>query len=222
MHFDLGRAVSSITFARKTRNRLQLFKRASHRVIGESGHGAGQFTDQVKESSIGSEREVARSGTGGNGGIGGIVGSEDSCGGIKLVDQDLVQSEISRQHAGVSGIDSDAMRMRTFLALRIRTGALVLKERSSRAQRAIRPDRIRGNASAAVIGHEHNLAGFIDGNMARTITSGRSLIEKRQLSCACVDGVGGHGATPLSFEFIRLIGRVEEFALRIDSEKTGG
>ena len=113
------------------------------------------------------------------------------------------------------------MSMWCFLALGIDAGAFVLDEGCGFSEGAIGFDGKRGDASAAVIGHEDEFARAIHRNVAGTRSARRLVIEKGEFSRLQVNREGAYGAAAPSTQGIDFIGRVEEFSIWMDGKEAG-
>src|ERR1043166_576282 len=109
---------------------------------------------------------MAWAGAGLESGSGRVVRIEGGSGRFEAISQDLVETEIASEDETIGGVGNDAMGVRTGLALRVDTGAMVLNERA-RGGEAFGIDRQRRDAAAAIIRHQHALAGVVDDQVTR-------------------------------------------------------
>jgi len=91
--------------------------------------------------------------------------------------------------------------------------------RNHRANGAIFFDRQHRGAASAIVGHEHVLAGGIDGEMARAGVAGGLLVELGQLAGLHVQRERRHAAAPFAVERGDFVDRVKELAVRVNFEE---
>ena len=114
-HFGTIRLAKII--GRQGGDRLDRVQASLGSVPGEGGDGVAEFTDDVDESMVGMERQMARAGAGFGFGEGRIVGRYGCGCGIELKDQDLIGPEVAADCPMVGWIDIERMRVRPGLPL---------------------------------------------------------------------------------------------------------
>src|SRR6266850_2045521 len=178
MHFDFGRAVLALALTWQCGDGFYFLERASAWVVEERCERAIDFVDHVAIATIRSEGEVTRPGAGRERRKGGIVLSKSRFGQIEFIDEDFVQAEICSENQFVVGIDIDAMRVRSFLALWIGARSLVLYKARGFTKGAIGFNREGSDAAASIVSDENDLARMVGGDVTGTGAAGRLLIEE--------------------------------------------
>src|SRR5204863_1921822 len=101
---------------------------------------------------------------------------------IEFIDHDFIETKVTREREPIGRVGRDKMAVRLLLALFIHTGTVVLDEGGRRVQTSVRFDGKSLDAPTAIIRHENGFAGFIDRDMARTITAGRLLVQSSEFA----------------------------------------
>ena len=120
---------------------------------------------------------MARSGAGRNRSRGRVVGDERTVGWIEFIYHDFVETKVAREREAIARVGRDKMPVRPLLAPFIHTGTVVLDESGRRVQASFRFDGQRLNATPTIVRHQKCFAGFIDSDMARTVTARRLLVQ---------------------------------------------
>src|ERR1700683_1653525 len=107
------------------------------------------------------KNQMPRPGSGRGGGEGSGGGRHRPLAGVELVGENLVKTKIAGEGKMVGGVQSHAMGVRAFLAIRPDAFSCVLKKSGGAAQASIRLDGKAFNAAAVIIGHQHVFAGAI-------------------------------------------------------------
>src|SRR5205814_1467879 len=104
-----------------------------------------------------------------------------SLGTVETIDENLVQAEVGGEGELVGGVEINRVRVRLRLSRLDDARTLMLHRGGCGAEFAVGINGERGDAAAAVIGHEHVLSFLIDGDETRAGPLRRLLIEERQL-----------------------------------------
>src|SRR5438034_773627 len=166
------------------------------------------------------KREMARSGTGRDGSRRRIVGDERTIGGIEFIDHDFVETEVAREREPIRRIGCDKMPVRPLLALFVHAGTAVLDEGGRRVQTSVRLDGQRLDAATAIVRHQKRLAGFIDSDMARTVTAGGLLVKKSEFTRIRIDDESAHGPALFTGEIAGFIRRIKKPLVWMNGEET--
>ena len=110
------------------------------------------------------------------------------------------------------------MRARRRLPLGIRSRSGVLHERRGRPQRAVGRQRERGDAAAAVVGHQNVPPRRVHDDVHGPASDRRLLIERREHAGRTIDGERAHRARVLAAEGAHFVGRIQEPLRRVDRE----
>src|SRR6266568_8927457 len=188
-------------------------------VVSECGDTRTHFVDDVDRLSAGSKGKMPRTRARRDFGEGWLARLEGASGGVKAVDEQLIQPQIGRKDKTVVGRHLNRVRVRTLLALRISAGTVVLDPGRGRAQTAVWQDWEFGNASAVVICHQNKLPGLIERDKARAGAPGGDLVQQSELPGFSIDGEGTHGAGVSALKVVRLIDGVKVSAMRSRDEK---
>src|SRR5581483_11295404 len=162
-------------------------------VVIEGGEGGGHFAEEIGKAAIGMEGEMARAGAGLAFVEGRIIGSDDTGGGVEVVDEDFVEAEVAIEDVLAGQVGDNAMGVRAFLTLMVGAGTVVLDEIGAGFEGAVRLGGENGHAAAAVVGGENPPAGGIDGDVARTVAAGELAIEEGEHTIGA-DGKSTDGA----------------------------
>src|SRR5208283_5495288 len=135
--------------------------------------------------------------------------------GVELVDQDTVEAQVGDIRVNVARGDLDPERVRTFLALFIRTGCSgVGDHRGMFAELAVGKDGKNRKVTGSVVSDEDELAGSVEGEVAGIFAERRKLVEERELAGLPIESEGADGTLFASF-----VDSVSVFAVRVDGHK---
>src|SRR6185437_8221601 len=166
------------------------------------------------------KREVARPGTRGDRSRRRVVCSQCAGNGFKLVNQHLVQSEVTGECETVARVRCDKMCVRTFLTLFVGARSPVLDKGRWHIQPAILLDRQRFDTAAAIVSDENSPAGCVHGNVARPVSPGRLLIQEGQLAVVRINGKGTHTPALFTVEIADFVRGVKKSAIWMNRKKT--
>src|ERR1700728_1729482 len=107
---------------------------------------------------------------------------------VELIDEHLVQSKIVDEGKATIGREIDRVRMRTFLALGIRSMPGVLYKSCRFAQFSAFEYGEYRNATTSVVGDQHILSGPVDDDVAGVGAARGNLVDERQLAGSAVNG----------------------------------
>ncbi len=141
----------------------------------------GEFATRV-------EGKVTRATAGRHGGV--AMGSEGARGGVDLIDQDFVQTQVTGKGEAVVRAGVDAVAMGAGLAFRIHRAALMLDKGHRLTELAFFPDAVARHAAAAVVRDHGHLTGLIDRDVAGTGTDGGDLIDQVEFAIGLGDAKG--------------------------------
>src|SRR6266581_106689 len=99
------------------------------RIVTERGNASSDLVKVIEKPAIGVKRGMTWSGTRFHGRECRLVCRQTSLGGIEVIDEQLVQAQVVRDHEPVVGRYCDVMRMRSFLPFCIRAVTRVLNNR---------------------------------------------------------------------------------------------
>ena len=149
------------------------------------------------------------------------MGSESALGGIQLVNQHFVESEIGGVGVLIVWGDVDGMSVGATLSLRQMHGTRMLVEGAGGLEGTVGIEGKGGDTAAAVIGHQDTLTGFVDGEMAWTTASGREFVQLGELTRAVLDAESRDKPARFTGPIIGFIDGVEVGAVGMNSEETG-
>src|SRR5437868_6301771 len=106
-------------------------------IVRKPGNGGLQFVDNVDESAVRVKAHMSRAGSGIEFGERRIIGCQGSLFWVESVDQHFVKSQVCGECKLVVRCRLDPVRMRSFLAFPIWTGAGMLHESRGLTQAAV-------------------------------------------------------------------------------------
>src|SRR4051794_22047840 len=96
------------------------------------------------------------------------MGPQPGFGWIKIIEEDLVEAEITDDGDIFAGNGGDEMRVRPGLPVAINTRAAVLNDRKRLAEFPVGCHRKRSNAAAAVVCNQHAFSLWVEREVTRT------------------------------------------------------
>lgn len=177
--------------------------------------GGLEFIDHVGKFAVWMQGEVPGAGTGFDFGEGRVVRRQRAFFGIEAVYQQLIEAQVGCNSEPVVGCDFDPVGVRAFLALVIGARAGMLHNRRRFSQMAIFQNWKNGDAAAGVVGHQDELSGSIERDVAGVGTVGGDFVEKGQLASFGIHGKRTDAAASLALVFVDLIHGIEEMPARV-------
>ncbi len=136
-------------------------------IIAEGGRLGGELEAGICKLSGRVKCKMTRSAAGLDRNERGIVRGEDSRGGIKLINQNLVEAEIGHEGIAPGRVQDNRMRMGCGLSSWNHTGTGVLVKGGDGFYGSVFCQRQGGTASAAIVGDEYIASRRVDGEVAR-------------------------------------------------------
>jgi len=142
---------------------------------------------------------------------------ERAFGGVKVVDQDTVETQIGHVRESIARGEPDPVSVRAFLALLVGAhSARVRQKRGMLAESSVREDWEYNDVARRVVGDKNVLAGFVEGYVARIFAERGKLVQERQLPALRVERKSAHGAL-----LAGLVDGVNEFPVGMDGDEGG-
>ncbi len=147
-------------------------------------------------------------------------GAQGSCvysgqrtrGGVKVVDQHTVETEIRHVRETIARGEPDPVRVRAFLALFVGAdGTRVRHERGVFAEFSVPEDGEDSDVARGVVGDENVFAGLIEGDVARIFAERGKLVQQGKLSALGIESKRADGAL-----FAGLIDGIHEFPVGVN------
>ena len=196
-------------------NGLQRLEPTALGPVAEGGDGLFHFVDHVGEFAAWVKSKMARAGAGFE--LGSVkLGLGDHAGFfVEAEHKHFIDAEVGREGKFVIRADVHRVGVRRFLARR-GAGAFVFDLRNHRTDGAVSVDRQHRGAAAAVVRDEHEFAGGINGEVARSGVAGRLLVELGQFAGLRVERERRHAAAAFAVERGDFVDRVKELAAWVD------
>ena len=150
-----------------------------------------------------------------------LIRRKRSVGRVELVDQDLVDAQVGREGKMVGWVGLDAVTEGPLLPGRMDARSVMLVDRRGRIQTAVHPDRQTGHGAAEIVGHQRHLTGTIEGDVARSRTFGRLLIEQSELAALGLNLEGADRTYVLRPEIGNFVDGVKQRPFRGEARKVG-
>ena len=197
----------------KSGNTFYRFQRALGFIPSKRCHSVIQLVDDVEFLPVWTERAMARPSSGRCNSSRRIVFGQQMFFSVKLINVDVVGSQISDERKFLLRAEVDAMRVWSFLTACIWTSADVLVKGTGWSEAAVSFDRQTSNTAAGVVGDQQVFPSLVHKDVAGPVALGFFGVEERQFPCAAINFVSRDGAG------LAFVDGVKEFAFLIDREK---
>ena len=218
---DVGRIVRAGPPGRDGGHRVERGQRAALGVEPQRGHGGIELIGDEHQRPRRVEGEVARARAGMHDGVAAIQMVQGLAAHIEPVDEHPIGAEVRGEREAVGGIGQDAVGMRRFLPLAVRSSARVVYHLRGRRESAVRLNRQQRDVAPGVVGHEHDAAAAIYAQVARRAALGRLLVQSGERAGVSRDREGAHRAARLLSVSLHLVDGVEHAPVGVDGEEGG-